>query len=87
MLFLFIFWNSRSVCIVISRVYVVKYLIFRAFIPYRPFEEARRAVSEYVSGLVIFCHPMGFYHSKWQNMTKLDTYSESAGRFRMSNEK
>ena len=84
MLFLFIFWNTRSVCIVISRVYAVKNSIFRIFIPQISFVQARRADSEYLWSLVIFCHPMGFYHSKGQNMTKPDTYSKSARQ--MSNE-
>ena len=59
----------------IIRVYAVKNLIFRAFLPCSSFELARRANSEYLSFSVIF----GFY-KKWQKMTKPDIYSESARR-------
>ena len=36
--------------------YAVKISKFRAFLPCSSFELARRADSEYISGLVIFCH-------------------------------
>ena len=42
--------------IIIDRVHTVENSIFREFILHSQFEQVRRADSEYVSFLVIFCH-------------------------------